>query len=508
LKKKAICALSSLMMFAFIASTAFAQPSLLPGYGWWFGMQIQNVGSSSTTVYLNTYDAASSTYYLKNRSVGPKEYWNVISSDFSSMPLSFQGSSKANAQQDIRAIVNTTNRYISSLGLGDPESPSPAAGQYQAMRHPSTTLRFPLAKNDYYGKTTTFYIQNAGDAAINTAYATFIFNGTTYYYNTPPIGAGQMVEIVPRDAIGGGEQPPVNSVGSLTVTASEPLAGVVMEKLTSESHATLLQTTRAFTPADADTILYAPINKNDYHNRFTGIQVQNVDSSGLSVTVTYYQTYDLLCPGGSVSITDYIPPNESLTFDSFYLGEHCFASAKIQANGQIVATVNEAFSSSFMSSHPGHAQEATIYSVIPNHVVSKNLSVPIFKEDSYSKQSGLSIQNVSGSNASVVATFKNASGQVFTTNPMIIPARQAIVLFELRGLDQLNPTWWNGWSGAPMTSTALGCNSSGCGANGLFSVTVTSNQSIVGIANESTYPVDAPRILQDKSNYEAFNLYP
>jgi hypothetical protein len=62
------------------------------------------------------------------------------------------------------------------------------------------------------------------------------------------------------------------------------------------------------------------------------------------------------------------------------------------------------------------------------------------------------------------------------------------------------------WNGTAMTPAALGCTASGCGNNGTFSVVVTSDQPIVGLVNESTYPFTAPRILQDKNNYEGFNL--
>ena len=64
------------------------------------------------------------------------------------------------------------------------------------------------------------------------------------------------------------------------------------------------------------------------------------------------------------------------------------------------------------------------------------------------------------------------------------------------------------WNGTAMTPAALSCTSSGCGSNGVFGVTIESNLPVVAIANESTYPFSAPRISQDKNNYEGFNLTP
>jgi hypothetical protein len=95
------------------------------------------------------------------------------------MPDNFQGSSIVSSNQDIRAIVNLTNR--SAGGWGDPNSSSPAASQYQGAITAGTTLIFLLAKNNYYGKTITYIIQNIGSSA-TTVNADFNFQNTHYYY--------------------------------------------------------------------------------------------------------------------------------------------------------------------------------------------------------------------------------------------------------------------------------------------------------------------------------------
>jgi hypothetical protein len=144
---------------------------------------------------------------------------------------------------------------------------------------------------------------------------------------------------------------------------------------------------------------------------------------------------------------------------------------------------------------------------IPNHVATTKLGVPLFKEDSYSKATGLSVQNVGGLTAHVVATFKNST-YTFVTNAMNIDPNKAIVLQDMRLLDSNLPAWWHGCNPSypTMDPAILGCGSNGCGANGVFSVILTSDQNIVAVANESTYSIQTPRINQDKSNYEAFNL--
>ena len=42
----------------------------------------------------------------------------------------------------------------------------------------------------------------------------------------------------------------------------------------------------------------------------------------------------------------------------------------------------------------------------------------------------------------------------------------------------------------------------------LMGVIITADQPIVAIANESVYPYDGSVLVQDKNNYEGFNLTP
>jgi hypothetical protein len=513
MKKKPNHTLISSLFITVLCVAALALVATLPGGGWWFGAQVQNVSNSTASVTYTLYDFASNTY-SRSDNINPGASMNYALNNFS-LPNNFQGSSKANSNQDIRAIVNLTTRgvVINGTTYGDYNSPSPAAGQYQGMEAGDTTLRFPLVKIDNYNKSTTIIVQNAGTGSAS-ATASFTFGSTTYNYYAPTIGPGKMAIIEPIYARNGDSHPPTNSVGSLKVTSSQPLTGVALEHFTGELHATVLQATRGFTNSDANSTLYAPINKNNYYNhRFTGLQVQNADSHPVDIYVTYYLT----CQSGTRTDQFYaLQPNASHTFDSSVLPDNCFAPATISATGNIVGIVNESFTTDYLNNNPNQAQEATSYAAIPHDpFISRHiLSVPLFKEDSYSKTTGVSVQNIGSAPAYVVATFKNSS-RTFVTNYMIINSNQAIVLQDMRLLqgNPNPPSWWRGWNtnlGDVMDPTILGCVSgeNGCGANGVFSLFLNSinNYPIVAIANETTYPIDAPRIHQDKSNYEAFSL--
>jgi hypothetical protein len=155
-KKKPNRTLVSIFLLIALCSAALALIAPLPGGGWWFGAQVQNPNSTSTAVAtITVYDFASGTYHLSD-SIAPGGSKTYTTGSFPGMPDNFQGSSIVSSGQNIRAIVNLTNRSAGSLG--DPSSPSPAVGQYQGMLTAGTTLAFPLAKNNYWGKTITYFI--------------------------------------------------------------------------------------------------------------------------------------------------------------------------------------------------------------------------------------------------------------------------------------------------------------------------------------------------------------
>jgi hypothetical protein len=327
---------------------------------------------------------------------------------------------------------------------------------------------------------------------------TFNIGGSSYTYTTPSMLPGTMVAFGPSDA---GAPSGNSSIGSMTVSSSQPLAGVVLEHKTFENPATLLQATRGFTSADADTTLYAPIIKNDFFNRFTGLQVQNVSGGSVDITVTYKASAG--CSGEYTDTTSGLADGASHTFVHLAgtdLPANCLASAKIVATGDVVAIVNESYTSAAVAA--GRTQESTTYSAFSNTTATELVQLPLAKEDSFNKGTGVQIQNVSSSStASVVVTYTGPTGSYTSVAQSIAPG-SALTLVDVRN----KPSSF--WDGTAMTPSVLGCTSTGCGSNGVFGVKIESNQPVVAIANESTYPFSAPRVSQDKNNYEGFNLVP
>jgi hypothetical protein len=478
------------MLSALVVTAVHAETGSVPGGGWWTGEMVQNVGTGNATVVVTAYGGGNQ-YATTNVTLAPQEAKNFTPSDFAGMVDGFQGAAVVQADQPIKAIVNVTNRPSGSFGITGGE----AAAQYQGVDGAAvaTTLYFPMAKNNRFGKTTSFYIQNAGTAAA-TATATFkMDDGNTYSYTTPSIQPSEMVIIVPSDASVPTSGTNRNNIGSVQVTSTSDLAGVVMEYVTGESPAKLLQATRGFTAQDFDTTLYAPTIKQDRFDRFTGIQVQNVSAGAINVTITFKGSRGA-CTGATytASVTN-LAAGSSKTFNQIAGSDgeminDCAASATIVATGNIVATVNESFTNDAVAA--GTKQASTTYSAFPAASTTMSIGVPMYKENRFDKYTGLMIQNVSANSASVTIQFigaaGTAAGNTYTTVAQTIPAGGSL---ELSRISEKAASFWSG-TAAPTNST--------------YGVKVTSNRNVVAIANEAVYPTAA--LQQDKNNYEGFNL--
>lgn len=499
-KKQVVMAVALTLILSVAGiSGAFAQDSIdnIPGGGWWTGTQIQNVGTDTATLEIrsyhkddNTKDATVSTTINQDASK------TFLPNDLGLGAGEFQGSATVSSNQPLRAIVNTTNLLSSPYGIAG----GTAAAQYQGVNVPATELSFPLAKNDHAGKTTTFYIQNAGGTAA-TATAEFRFPGGNCTITTPSIQPNRMAVVSPATnaACGKGTS---TGLGSLKVTSSQPLAGVVLEHKTVENPATVLQATRGFAPADADTKVFAPIIKSHWFNRYTGLQIQNASGGNINVTVTYKGAAGGCAGQTYTSTQNNLPPNESVTFVHIVGGSYgnpmpvnCLAAASVEATGNIVAIVNESWLPDFIAAGGnGGRQESTTYSAFPAKAGTQKVSAPLFKEDFYDKTTGLQVQNIGGSPATNVVLRFIGPSATYTTKPQTLGAGESKTFLEVRK----DPNLWAG--------TAMPGNTGD--ATGIFGVVITADQNVVAVANESTYPFTGSPKLQDKNNYEGFNLAP
>jgi len=469
-----------------VVSGAWAAPEP-PGGGYYTGQTVQNIGTNSTDIDVVFYDAANpATTYTKSYPVPAGASTTFISGDLG-VPSNFKGSGEVRSLEPIRAIVNVTNRPQSSYGI----SGGTAAAQYggTTAEDASQSLSFPLVKNDFNGKTSAFYVQNAGDAA-TTFSATFLMASTLtgtpspYPYNSPTLQPGQMIVIGAADA-----SVPAGWIGSLSIqSAGQKLAGTILEFETLTAPGKILQGTGGFTDSTVSTKLLFPVVKKQLYGRSTGLQVQNVSGAPANVTMTYYGGgFD--CPSGMsyAEPARLLQPKQSTTFlESAVLPSNCLASAVVTSDsGNLAAIVNEAF----VPCTGGCVQRATIYSAFSGPNATTKLVAPVYKEDFGSKRSGLSIQNTSMSDTTATVVFK-VGASTYTYNNLPVPANSSALLLDMNNASVYPVANWSGGVVLP--------------DNSLAAVTVTAGQPIIGIVNEA--PTGG--LVQDNINYETFNVTP
>ena len=127
-----------------------------PGAGFYSGQTVQNLGPA-TDVMVTLYD-------MNNAANQPSRTWSVpeggaftfFLSDIPGTTAGFVGSAVVSSEQEVKAVVNVTNRKSGDFGIDG----GTAAAQYRGISDASTgtTLVFPLAKAAFGPKTTAFYI--------------------------------------------------------------------------------------------------------------------------------------------------------------------------------------------------------------------------------------------------------------------------------------------------------------------------------------------------------------
>jgi len=482
MKNKLVSIVSVFALLAFFVSSAVAQTGI-PGSGWWTGEVIQNVGGTTANVVVTAYAKDGTVTYNATQTISSGASVTVLPNNFSGMTAGFIGSAVVSSDQPIKAVVNVTNVYNGTFGVVG------GKGQalYQGTETVDTALYFPMVKNNRYGASTAFYIQNAGTTAASVTAVFKMDTGTpgVYTYTVASLEPNKMAVINPSDAgvpstAGAGR----DNIGSLKVSSAQNLAGTVLEYKQGETIATVLKGTRGFTAADFSTKAYAPTTKNARYGHFTGIQVQNAGSSAIDITITYVGTAGT-CTGNTYvdSATGVVA---SKTFNQLTgqtnLPANCIASATITATGNIIATVNE-------DNIAPAPTTGTTYSAIPDSSKTAKVSVPQFKDRRYSATTGLRIQNVGTATATnIVATFSCRGGATFTaiSNPQTVVAGGAVQFYQ------------------PANTPAMFTTTNPFSAqNVICGVTITSDQPIVAIANEAD-----PNVSFDDNNYEGFNLTP
>lgn len=162
---------------------------------WWSGQQIQNVGTSTASVSFQAYNSSGTSFSCGNKSVGPGASANFLTIDCAALPAGFVGSAVVSADQPIAAVVNVVNMSTNFDGTG-----GRAAGLYRGTdgSNVATEIAFPLMKNNFFGRSTALYVQNASDQT-NDITVTIRVGASTYTKSFTGVKPYAMVVVGPAD---------------------------------------------------------------------------------------------------------------------------------------------------------------------------------------------------------------------------------------------------------------------------------------------------------------------
>lgn len=485
-------AIASVLLLAMLVTTGVASGQglrSLPGGGWWTSAGIQNVGSGEASVVLTVYpiDPTDSTTYEASTTVAQGGSVTFLPGSTApgtidvspSLPSGFAGSMVVSSDQPLVAIGQVGNNQLSNPPLGI--SGGYASGMYRGASEGATTISFPTAKNNFGGKTSTFYVQAVGSDASVTA--TIVTNDGVSHTATYSIKANKSVVISMGDfspAIASSSCGSANTspcLGALTVTSGgTPVTGVAIEADTGASPATRAQVASMFTSSDAASIVYCPVFKNNWGGRYTGVTVQNVSGS----TLDFYATLNASA-GASGTYTDEItgvPDGASQTFTAQLnnvggFPDGAYGSMVITSTGSIIAAVNEA-------NFDAPPYKATTYTCFSASAATMEVAFPQVKEVFGVNTTGVSVQNVGSVSTTLQAEY-TCGGTTYTHVDVELEENATYTYYQPSS-NSAN------WSGTTLSS------------NQLCAVVVTADQPIVGIGQE------AATTNLDTKNYEAFNL--
>lgn len=503
--KKVFALVSALLVLMMLAAPVSAA---LPGPGWWSSFQIQNVATSNATILYTAYwvTTGSSTTYSQDGTIvvapGAAVIYNPglapnyptgnrigFNTADKHLPSGFMGGVAVSSDQPIRAVVQVGNNPNGTVGTVGGR----AAAFYQGTQGEDVgnSILFPSMKHNYYGQTTTFFIQATGGAA--TVNATFKVGATTYPLTGIAIPDGRTYLL---DPVAAGVPAGDTSLGSLSVTATAgQIAGTVVETQHSVTVGTFALSTKGFAPEDADTKVVAPTNKLDFFGGNTGWQLLNTGAIAATVvadfTVTNVQAGSAADLAG-IDIGDKYQANISIPAGGTYLfskGQGTYQSLTPMAgapamksgvfmagivnctNGQeLLGVVNE-----------NNGPNRVLYSAFGAGGASTSVAAPLVKEKFFNFNSAITVQNTGALAATVNLVYKcqtAGSPATYNVGPYTIAAGAAMPFNDMS-----NASRW----GSVLVA-----------ANSQCAVTITSNQNTVALVQEAG--------AADTKNYEGFNL--
>jgi hypothetical protein len=450
--KKASAIILGLATMGILGSQVFAA---VPGSGWWALSSYQNIGTSNANISITAYQTGTTNTYTHTPGVlATGASYQLSPSGFAGLPAGFVGSFTASSDQPLAAVVNLTNKLSGGLGV----SGGKAAAIYSGVNNPATTLLFPSVKHNHFGKTSTIYLQNAGNSA-TTISVTISVSGVSYPYTSPTIQPGFMLVF---DAGLAGVPSGNGNVGSATVTSANPVAGTQVEHEHSASIATIAQAYDSFSTSQLSNTSYCPSFKKNYFGRSGAVQVQNAHTTTQDITVKYYNTSGYV----TSDVTTNVASGASIVvFKPASIIDGLYSVIVEGSAGNVAAIVNE-------SELPlvSARQTSVTYNCVNNSITTNKVVYPAYRNFYEDLTTAIQVQNIGTSNATnVVLTFVANNGTTYTTTAQTINAGASKTFVNMHS--------FVGWTGSALPQ------------NTISGLTITSDQPIVAIVNESSWLV-------------------
>ena len=346
------------------------------------------------------------------------------------------------------AIVESDRLVMASVNTQLPSGTNPMRlGTALGVSSPSTRAYLPQILKDYYGWNSHFAVQNAGASAASVRVKYIDLGGSEV------VAARQTRTIQPNASFlykpSDNGSLPSGFGGSVVVESDQPIA-TQADFFNAGTDVSTMQFHSYNGFSSGGTKVYLPRLVRGYYDYNSGLRVQNVSDRVADVTITYYFGSTVvsknltLNPGQAGG--PYLGSNNS---DTSGLPAGVSGSAVITSNVPVVATINE---------DNRVLGRGVTFNGVPDGQQTANLFFPQVTARYYGYSSGIQVQNVGSSVAQCTATFTMAGRDPITVNFSIQPNKA--------------------WSKFIPDVDGIGWDFNGA-------VTVTSNRSIVGIANMS-----------------------
>lgn len=258
----------------------------------------------------------------------------------------FIGSAKITSNQPVVATVMQLNTASFKVLMG-----------YGGFTQGSSQVALPLVMANNSGFYTGIQVQNVGTSSTN---VTIDYSANTAGANNPAdetftLAPGASKTIIQNGAPpGNGSVNNWNTIGKyiggalITNSGNQPLVAIVNQVRPSPALGSAYE---GFNPALATTKVSAPLIMANNSTYYTGIQVQNVDTNPVNVTIKYGpntagtfapadEVFTLPAGASKTIIQNGSAPGNGSTVNNWGTNKY-IGSATITANGKIVAIVNQ-----------------------------------------------------------------------------------------------------------------------------------------------------------------------